>query len=161
MLLQQIIILKLPSWHFPLKKNIQFLERPPPTLRNAKPTPNQANQTNSTKQESRLAAPIRFVAVQHIWHCDGKDDGSHGLDGGCDGNGAAAETGRGDLGDDDEADGADGHLVGEGPDVHEGCLGPDGTGVGAAEVEEADYEEDEGHEDHAGVVDCAAAEEGH
>jgi len=118
MLLQQIIILELPSRDLPLKQNIQLLERPALTLGNAEPAPNETNQTNGPKQEPRFTAPVRLITVKHVRHGDGEDDGCYRLDCGGDSNGAAAETRRGDLGDDDEADGADGHLVGECPDVH-------------------------------------------
>ena len=160
MLSKQIVIPKLPRRHLPLKQNIQFLKRPPSTLRQSNPAPNQTHRRNPTKQEPRLAPPIRLIRIQHIRHRDREHNARHSLHGSRDGDGAAAEARGRDLADDDEADGPDGHLVREGPDVHQGGLGPDGAAVGAPEVEEGDDEEEERHEDHAGVVDCAAAELG-
>lgn len=118
MLSEQVIVLELPRRHLPLKQNIQLLKGPPPTLRNAKPTPNKANRADPPKQEARLTPPIRLITVQHIRHRNCKYDASHGLHGGSDSDCSTSETGRRNLGDYDEADGPDGHLVNEGPDVH-------------------------------------------
>lgn len=115
---QKVILPKLPRRHLLLKQNIQLLKRPPPTLRNAEPAPNKTNQTNPTKQKSRLASPIRLIRIQHIRHRHSKNDCSHRLDGGGDSDRSPSEARGGDFGDDDEADWSDGHLVRKGPDVH-------------------------------------------
>lgn len=157
-LLQQIVSRKLPWRDLPLEQNIQLLKRAAPTLRQPKPAPTVAHQTDRAEQEARFPAPVRLVAVQHVGHGDSEDDVGQSLDGSGDGDGAPAQPRGRDLGDDDEADRADGHLVDEGPDVHQRGLRPDDGRLAAAEVEEADDEEDGRHEDHSGAVDRSAAE---
>lgn len=154
----QIIVLELPRRDLLLEQNIQLLKRPSPALRQPEETPAQAHQTNPPKQEPSFPSPVRLVTVENIRHRDGRDDRRSGLYGGGDGDGAAAQTGRRDLGEDHEADGADGHLVGEGPDVHERGHGPHRGSVVGRDAEEADHEEKDGHENHARVVDSAATE---
>ena len=61
--IQQIILRKLPCRNLLLKHNIQLLKRPPPTLRDPIPTPNQTHQTNGPEKIPRLSPPIRLVAI--------------------------------------------------------------------------------------------------
>lgn len=116
--IKQIILLELPRRNTLLKHNIQFLKRPPPTLRNPKIAPHQAANTDPPKQKPRLSPPIRLVTIQHIRHRHCKHNRSKRLHSRRDSDRLPAQPRGRDLGDDHEADGPNSHLVDEGPDIH-------------------------------------------
>jgi hypothetical protein len=103
----QNIVPKLPSRHISLKHNIQLLIRPSLHLRNPIPTPDQARQTQPSKEESQLALQICLVGINKIGNGYRHDDADNGLHGGRDGDGFGADARGAYFAEDGVGDGTD------------------------------------------------------
>lgn len=149
-------MLKLSCRNTSLKKNIEFLKRTTLTLRKPEVTPDKTHETDSTKQESRLATPIGLISIEHQRHDNREDDRRGSLY--CCGhsNRLFSKTSGGDLGNDDKTDGTNCHLVHKGPDIHQRGSGPDSSTGGAGDTDESDDKEQSRHDCHTSIVDGAS-----
>lgn len=140
-----------------MEQDVQLFERATFALGKSEEAPDKASQAKTTKEKGRLTSPVGFVSVEHVRHGDSEDDGSGSLDCGGNGDGLLAETRGRDLGDDDEADWSNRHLVYKGPNIHQRGGSPDGSSAGW-DAEKADDEQEGGHHHHASVINRPSSE---
>jgi hypothetical protein len=139
-LLYNNIIRELACTDLVLKDDVQLLESSVHGLREAEPAPYKTASTDGAEQVSCFALPIAFLTAKHIRHTNGKDDAKCRLYSCGYSNGTTTQTCGRDFTDEHKADGTDGHLVGESPDVHKSSLCPNGSTVVLGNIEEADDE---------------------
>ena len=150
---------KLPRRHIPVKQQVQLLVRPAPRLGHAEIRPHQTQPGQPAKEEAQFPLQVSLLRVDEVRDRDGHDDAEGPLGGGGGGNGLGADARGRALGEQDEADGADGDVVEEVPAEHDGRLGPcDRVGAARDAVEDADDELQEHQESEAVDEERSAAE---
>ena len=155
------IILELARRDILKEHHIKLSISPPLRLRQAEEAVDNARDREAKEDKRQLPAQISLVRVNRIRDAHAACH-VHGLvDADRDGGRLGTESSGGDLGEDDEAERADGQVVEEVVDQHHGALRPDHARGARDDVEDADQEDEDGEEHEAVVEDLAPAPAGY
>lgn len=145
-----------------VKEQIQLLVAATHGLRDTVVGPYKTQPSQAPKEKAQFPLPVGLAGIDHVRDRSGHDDTQKPLGSGGGGNGLGANTSGRALGEENEADGADGNVVEEVPNQHKGRFRPDGTRrpTGNA-VEDTDDELEDDEHSEAVVVQDSSAESDH
>lgn len=152
---------ELASTHFLLEQDVQLAVGPALGLWKAEEGPDDAEEAHASPEETGFGTPVPGGRVQHPGGDDVADEAADVVQVAGEHDGLLAETGRGQLGDEGVADGADGGIVDEGVDEKHGADGPlSGRVVARGQAQEADDEQQHVEDDETPQVEGTAAKDG-